>query len=415
MATETLIAQAARVKAAARVVGLAPVGQRNGFLTSAAERIRKAAAGITEANDADLAAAVAHGATPTSLDRLRLTEARLEAMAVGLETVASLGDPLGVVVEGFVRPNGLRVERVRVPLGVIGIIYENRPNVTADAAGLCIKAGNAAFLRGSSAAMGSNRAIVAELRAALVDAGLPGDAISLVEDPSHAVAAEFMGLRGYLDCLVPRGGPALIASMREHAQVPFILDGDGNCHTYIDADADLDMSVEVVTNAKVQRPGVCNATETLLVHASVADQVLPRLDVALASVEFRGCERTRAFVGRATVASEADYAEEFLDLILAVKVVDSIDDAITHIARYSSGHSEAIITSSLRAADRFCREVDAAAVVVNASTRFVDGGELGLGAEIGISTQKLHARGPMGLEAITTVKWILRGEGQVRR
>jgi glutamate-5-semialdehyde dehydrogenase len=308
---------------------------------------------------------------------------------------------VGEVLDGWVRPNGLRISRVRVPLGVVGIIYENRPNVTSDAAALCLKSGNAAFLRGSSGAIQSNTVIASALRDAVVKAGLPADSVVLLEDTSHEAAVEFMRQRDSIDCLIPRGGPALIRSILDHATVPYVIDGDGNCHVYVDAAADLDMALDIVVNAKMQRPSVCNAAETLLVHQSVADEFVPRATTALEGVEL-------------VFDDDEAFATEFLDLKLAVRVVRSIDEAIEHIARFGSGHSEAIVTQSLPAAERFTREVDAAAVVVNASTRFVDGEEFGFGAEIGISTQKLHARGPMGLRELTTAKYVVRGDGQIR-
>jgi len=320
-----------------------------------------------------------------------------------------------LALDGSVRPNGLRVSRVRVPLGVVGVIYENRPNVTSDVAGLCLKSGNAAFLRGSASALASNAAIVDVLRRALDKAGLPADAVALVTDGSHETAVEFMRLRGVIDCLVPRGGPALIASLLEHATVPYVLDGDGNCHVYVDVAADLEMAERIVANAKTQRPGVCNAAETLLVHAGVAARFLPAIRRALPDVELVGDDRVRAVLPDVGLATDEDFATEFLGLKLSVAVVDDLSAAVEHITRFSSGHSEAIVTADLATADRFVAEVDAAAVVVNASTRFVDGGELGLGAEVGISTQKLHARGPMGLRELTCVKWIVRGNGQVRQ
>ena len=388
---------------------------RDEFLRAAADLLQGDAAAVLEANRADLGRAQGEGLGAAALDRLRLTDRRLGQMADGLRAVAALPDPVGEVVDGWVRPNGLRVERVRVPLGVVGIIYENRPNVTSDAAGLCVKAGNAAFLRGSSSALTSNRAVVTVLRRALAKAGLPEDAVALVEDASHETAVAFMRLRGLVDCLVPRGGKALIASLVEHATVPYVLDGDGNCHVYVDASANLDMAEDIVVNAKTQRPGVCNAAETLLVHADAAPGLLPRLARSLAEVELVADERGRAYLPGAGTATEEDFATEFLALKLAVAVVDDLDAAIDHVARYGSGHSEAIITRDVASADRFVREVDAAAVLVNASTRFVDGGELGLGAEVGISTQKLHARGPMGPRELTCVKWVVRGDGHVRR
>ena len=406
---------ARRARAASREVARAPSGVRDEFLRAAADLLQGDAAAVLEANRADLGRAQGEGLGGAALDRLRLTDRRLGQMADGLRAVAALPDPVGEVVDGWVRPNGLRVERVRVPLGVVGIIYENRPNVTSDAAGLCVKAGNAAFLRGSSSALTSNRAVVTVLRRALAKAGLPEDAVALVEDASHETAVAFMRLRGLVDCLVPRGGKALIASLVEHATVPYVLDGDGNCHVYVDASADLDMAEDIVVNAKTQRPGVCNAAETLLVHADAAPGLLPRLARSLAEVELVADERGRAYLPGAGTATEEDFATEFLALKLAVAVVDDLDAAIDHVARYGSGHSEAIITRDVASADRFVREVDAAAVLVNASTRFVDGGELGLGAEVGISTQKLHARGPMGPRELTCVKWVVRGDGHVRR
>ena len=318
------------------------------------------------------------------------------------------------MLDGWVRPNGLRIRRVRVPLGVVAIIYENRPNVTSDAAGLCLKSGNAAFLRGSSGAISSNTVIAETLRDAAADAGLPADTVVLVTDTSREAAVEFMQQRGFVDCLVPRGGPSLIQSILDNATVPFVIDGDGNCHVYVDADADLDMALDIIVNAKTQRPSVCNAAETLLVHADVADDFLPRAAKVLAGVELLGDERACALVPGAVAADEAAWATEFLDLRLAVKVVDSLDHAVAHISTYGSGHSEAIVTRSLAAAERFTHEVDAAAVLVNASTRFVDGEEFGFGAEIGISTQKLHARGPMGLRELTCVKYVVHGTGQTR-
>lgn len=369
---------------------------------------------ILDANRADVERADRDGVSSTVIDRLRLDGKRLDAMAGGLRKVAALPDPVGEVLDGWVRPNGLRIQRVRVPLGVVAIIYENRPNVTSDAVGLCLKSGNAAFLRGSSGAIESNVSIASVLREAIEKAGLPADSVVLVEDTSRDAAVEFMRQRAYVDCLIPRGGPSLIQSILENATVPYVIDGDGNCHVYVDESADLDMALSIVVNAKTQRPSVCNAAESLLVHAAVADEFLPAAAEALEGVEFVGDERTRALVPGAGVATDDDYATEFLDLKLAVRVVNSLDEAIEHVNRFSSGHSEAIITRSLEAAQRFTREVDAAAVLVNASTRFVDGEEFGFGAEIGISTQKLHARGPMGLRELTTAKFVVHGSGQIR-
>ena len=403
-----------RVREAATVVATAPSAQRDAALLAAAAGLEAATDEIVAANAADVARAQQDGVSPTVVDRLRLDPRRVAAMADGLRQVAALAAPVGEVLDGWVRPNGLRIQRVRVPLGVVGVIYENRPNVTSDAAGLCLKSGNAAFLRGSSGAISSNLAIESVLRASLVEVGLPADAVALLADTSREAAVAFMRQRGVIDCLVPRGGPALIASILEHATVPYVIDGDGNCHVYVDASADLDMAERIVINAKTQRPSVCNAAETLLVHTEVADEFLPRIAAAMPEVELLGDERTRALVPAAGAADDEAYATEFLDLRLAVGVVDSLDAAIAHIRRFSSGHSEAIVTSSLAAADRFTTEVDAAAVLVNASTRFVDGEEFGFGAEIGISTQKLHARGPMALRELTSVKYVVRGDGQIR-
>jgi glutamate-5-semialdehyde dehydrogenase len=414
MTDPVLAAQGADVRAASTVLRSASTEVKDAALRAAAQALTERAGPILAANLADRRAVEAAGGPPSALDRLTLDEERITAMAAALETVAALPDPVGEVVDGAVRPNGLRVERVRVPLGVVGVIYENRPNVTSDAAGLCWKAGNAAFLRGSASAQTTNLEVVAALREGLAHAGLPKASVSLVEDTSHDAAVRFMQLRGVIDCLIPRGGRDLVAAMREHATVPYVLDGDGNCHVYVDASADLDQAEAIVVNAKTSRPGVCNAAETLLVHRSVAEALLPRLAAAMPEVELRGDAATRRIVPTALEADDEDYATEFLDLVLAVRVVDSLDAAVEHVARYSSGHSEAIVTRDVAAADRWVALVDAAAVLVNASTRFVDGAELGLGAEVGISTQKLHARGPMGLRELTSVRWVVRGDGQVR-
>ncbi len=303
---------------------------------------------------------------------------------------------------------------MRVPLGVVAIIYENRPNVTSDAAALCLKAGNAAFLRGSSGALASNQAIAGALREGFAKAGLPEDSLVLVEDTSYESAREFMRLRGLVDCLIPRGGPSLVQAVLENATVPYVIDGDGNCHVYVDASADLEMALAIVVNGKTQRPSVCNATESLVVHRDVARDFLPAAADALADVRLVGDEQARAIVSSIGPATEQDWGQEYLDLVLSIRVVDDLGAAIAHIQRYGSGHTEAIITRDLLAAQRFTREVDAAAVIVNASTRFTDGEEFGFGAEIGISTQKLHARGPMGLRELTTTKYIVTGDGQVR-
>ncbi len=403
-----------RAKRASRLVALASTDTKNAALLAAADLLVAATDEILAANATDLARAEAAGATATQLDRLRLDARKIDAMAGGLRQVASLPDPVGEVTEGWVRPNGLRIEKVRVPLGVVAIIYENRPNVTSDAAALCIKSGNVAFLRGSSGAIVSNKAIAAVLRDAATKVGLPADAVVLVEDTRYEAAVEFMQLRDCIDVLRPRGGPSLIRSILDNATVPYVIDGDGNCHVYVDKSADLAMARDIVVNAKTQRPSVCNAAESLVVHAAVASEFLPEVATALGDVELVGDERARALVPGMGTASDDDFATEFLDRKMSVAVVDSLDDAIAHVQRFGTGHSEAIIASDVFAADRFVHEVDAAAVVVNASTRFVDGGEFGLGAEIGISTQKLHARGPMGLRELTTEKYVVRGTGQIR-
>jgi glutamate-5-semialdehyde dehydrogenase len=401
-----------RAVAAARVVATAGTDTKDAVLQRAAELLESRTAELLAANEDDVRRALDGGAGPTQIDRLTLTGPRVASMAAGLRAVAAQGDPLGEVVAGWVRPNGLRVMQVRVPLGVVGVIYENRPNVTSDAAGLCLKSGNAVMLRGSSSALRSNQVVATAIRDALQKEGLPADAVILVEDTDRAGAIAFIQLE-VLDCLIPRGGRSLLDSVRTHATVPVILDGDGNCHVYLDAAADPDMAVAIVANAKMQRPGVCNAAESLLVHQQVTGW-LPRLAEALPGVELVGDERARAAVPTMGVATDEDFASEFLGLKLSVAIVDDLDAAIDHIARFGTGHSEAIVTGDLHAAQRFVHEVDAAAVLVNASTRFVDGGELGLGAEIGISTQKLHARGPLGLQALTSVKYVIHGEGQVR-
>jgi len=405
-----------RARRASRVLATAGTEAKNAGLLAAAELLVEQAPEILAANARDLESAVAGGMAEGPLDRLRLTEARIDAMAAGLRQVAALADPVGEIIDGWVRPNGLEIQQVRVPLGVVAIIYENRPNVTSDAAGLCVKAGNAALLRGSGTALQSNLAVAAALRAGFAKAGLPEDALILVDDPSYEVAVEVMQLTDYVDCLIPRGGPALIASIREHASVPVIIDGDGNCQIYVDASADQARAIDIVVNAKTQRPGVCNAAETLLVHAAIADEFLPRVAAALREegVELVGDDGARARVADMGVATDDDFASEFAALKLSVGVVPSLDAAIEHVNRFSSGHTEAILTEDLGAARRFTHEVDAAAVVVNASTRFTDGEEFGFGAEIGISTQKLHARGPMGLKELTTAKYVVWGEGQVR-
>jgi glutamate-5-semialdehyde dehydrogenase len=405
-----------RAARAARVLATASTAAKDGALHAAAEMLERRAPEVLAANEADLDAAAAGGMEAGPLDRLRLTDARIAAMAAGLRQVASLADPVGEVLDGWRRPNGLEIQRVRVPLGVVAIIYENRPNVTSDAAGLCLKSGNAALLRGSSTALRSNLAVAGALREGFAKAGLPEDALVLVDDPSHDTAVEVMRLTEYVDCLIPRGGPALIRSIRDNATVPVVIDGDGNCHVYVDADADLEMAFDIVVNAKTQRPSVCNAAESLVVHEAVADRFLPRVCEALVAdgVELCGDARSRERFAGMAEASDEDFGREFLALKLSVATVPSLDAAIEHVNRFGSGHSEAIVTGDLAAARRFTGEVDAAAVLVNASTRFTDGEEFGFGAEIGISTQKLHARGPMGLRELTTYKYVIWGDGQVR-
>lgn len=405
----------AAAKEAAAVLRTAGEKKRRALL-EAAQALRAAAPEILAANAVDLAAARESGMRDAMLDRLTLTEARIEAMAQGVEDVAAQRDPVGRVLSGETRPNGLKIEKVTVPMGVIGIIFEARPNVTSDAAALCLMAGSAVILRGGKEAFHSNMAVTSVLQAALERAGLPRTAVQLVQDTSRESSREMMGLVGYLDLLIPRGGVGLIRAVVENARVPVIETGVGNCHVYVDESADIDMAAEIIFNAKTSRPSVCNAIETILVHEKIAEKALPAIAARLREkqVELRGDDRTRAILPEAVPASEADWETEYLDYILAVRVVDSLDEAVAHIARYSSGHSECIVTRDLRAAEAFTARVDSAAVYVNASTRFTDGGEMGLGAEIGISTQKLHARGPMGLNEIVSYKYVIRGDGQVR-
>jgi glutamate-5-semialdehyde dehydrogenase len=405
-----------RAKAASRLLATASTAAKDAALHQAADLLTQRAGEVLAANAADLEAAAAGGMEPGPLDRLRLTEARIAGMASGLRQVAGLSDPVGEVLDGWRRPNGLEIQRVRVPLGVVAIIYENRPNVTSDAAGLCLKAGNAALLRGSSTALRSNVAIAGLLREGAGKAGLPEDCVLLVEDVTHEAAVELMQLTGYVDCLIPRGGPALVRSILDNAKVPYVIDGDGNCHVYVDAGADLDMAHDIALNAKTQRNSVCNAAESLLVHEAVADEFLPRVAAALsdAGVELVGDAAGRRLVPAMGEATEDDFAREFLAAKLAVAVVPDLDAAVDHINRYGTGHTEAIVTGDLAAARRFVDGVDAGTVVVNASTRFTDGEEFGFGAEIGISTQKLHARGPMALRELTTYKYVVWGDGQVR-
>lgn len=413
--TKKLCHMGAAAKAAARQ--LAVLGtEKDQALREAAKGLRSSTAEILSANGQDVAAARESGMAESKIDRLLLTEARIADMASALEALAAEKDPVGRVLDGGRRPNGLLIERVTVPLGVIGIIYEARPNVTSDAAGLCVKAGNAVILRGGKEAIRANKAIVAVLRAAFSAQGLPADSVQLVTDTSRESAAELMNLTDFLDVLIPRGSAALIQSVKKNARVPVIETGVGNCHVFVDASADLDMAVEIIDNGKTSRPSVCNAVETVLVHEAIAEQALPLIANRLLSkqVELRGDAKTCALVPACKPATEADWETEYSDKVLALKVVPDYEAAVAHISQYATNHSETIVTRDTQNGERFLREVDSAAVYVNASTRFTDGGAFGLGAEIGISTQKLHARGPMGLEQLTSYKFLIRGDGQVR-
>ena len=401
---------------AARVLSHAGTQVKNDALAAVAAALAHRRDEILAANEADLAAGRESGMSQALLDRLALSPARLEGIAEGVRQVAALPDPIGQMISMSTRPNGLQIGKKRVPLGVVGIIYEARPNVTVDAAALCLKSGNAVILRGGKEAFRSNRALMAVMRDALEGAGLPRDCMALVEDTSRASAAEMMDLTEYLDVLIPRGGRGLIRSVVESARVPVIRTGEGVCHVYVHQDADLQMAAEIIYNAKCSRPSVCNAAECLLVDRGVAREFLPMAQAFLKGkqVELRGCPETCAVLKQAVPAQEADWDAEYGDYILAVKVVSGLDEAMDFIAAHGTGHSEAIITENYSAAQRFLNEVDAAAVYVNASTRFTDGFEFGLGAEIGISTQKMHARGPMGLEELTSTKFVIYGNGQVR-
>lgn len=417
---ETMRAFAERAKRASRVLAVAPTGQKNRALELLAAALRERTADIVAANAKDLIDARAAGKNAAFLDRLLLDAARVEAMAKAVESIVALEDPVGEVTESWRRPNGLEVRKVRLPLGVVLMIYESRPNVTSDAAALCLKSGNVALLRGGSESFRSNQAIARALAAALSGAGLPEDAALLVPDTSRESMLALLTLDGLVDLAIPRGGEGLIRFVAENARVPVVKHYQGVCHVYVHADADLAMAERIVVNAKASRPGVCNAMECLLVDEAVAAQALPRLARALVDkqVELRGCAKTVAVLSAAQVpvtpAADGDFGKEFLDLICAVKVVPGLDGALEHIARYGSEHTEAIVTASRDAARRFTREVCASAVVVNASTRFNDGGELGLGAEVGISTSRLHAFGPMGLKELTAQKFVVEGDGQVR-
>ncbi len=393
-----------------------PRANRNAALYAVADALTANASDILKANAKDVAAERNKGTSDALIDRLTLTEKRIEDMAAAVRLLAELPDPLHRVLEGWTLANGLRVQRVSAPFGVVGMIYESRPNVTVDAATLCLKAGSAAVLRGSSNALASNRVLVSVMREALSAAGLPADAVQLVDSPDRELVTELLSARGRIDLVIPRGGASLIQHVVENAKVPVIETGTGNCHVFVDASADLETAKNIILNAKVQRPGVCNSAETLLVHEKVAEAFLPEALQALedAGVTLYADERTRALYLEALPATEEDWATEYLDYKLAVKVVGSVDEAVTHITRYGTQHSEAIVTRDMANAQKFQDEVDAAAVFVNASTRFTDGFMFGFGAEIGISTQKLHARGPMGLAQIVTYKYIVEGDGQVR-
>lgn len=414
--SEKVLEQAKRAKAAARKLSAISADVKNRALFAMANSLLSNSGVIQAENSNDIAGGKLHGLSEAMLDRALLNQVRIEAMAEGLRQIAALPDPIGQVIAGSRRPNGLEMQKVRVPLGVIGIIYESRPNVTADAAGLCLKAGNATILRGGSETFRSNMLLARLCSEAALRAGIPADAIQMIETTDREAALALMQAEGWVDALIPRGGEKLKKSVLENARVPVLTSLGGNCHTFIDASADLKMASEIAFNAKVSRPSVCNAMETLLVHREAAELLLPALCSRLreAGVEIRGCERTRELYREAAPALESDWETEYHDLILAIRVVDTLDEALEHIAKYGSSHSEAIVTQDYGNSQRFVIEADAACVYVNASTRFTDGFEFGMGAEVGISTQKLHARGPIGLTELTTYKTIIRGSGQIR-
>lgn len=407
---------AGRARTASRLLATATGSQKDGWLRASARALKARTDELLQANARDLVEAEANGLSAASIDRLKLTPARIEAMAQGLIEVAALPEPIGRVLDSSVRPNGLHVHKVGVPLGVIFFIYESRPNVTVDAAGLCVKAGNAVILRGGKEAIHSNSALHRLLQGQLSEAGLPADSVQLVTTPDRAAVGHLLTMSDSIDLVIPRGGESLIRRVVAEARMPVLKHYQGNCHVYVDVSADLDMAERILVNAKCQRPGVCNAAESLLVHRDVAAAFLPRAAAALRSrgVELRGCPETCRIVPGTPLASEEDYAAEFLDLIISVKVVNNLEAAMAHIAAYGSGHTEAIVTRDWQAARRFTSAVDSSAVMVNASTRFNDGYEFGLGAEIGISTDKFHARGPCGLQELTSYKYIVYGDGQVR-
>lgn len=411
---ETLGSNAVKVK---KILAVADTGKKNSALAEISRALIENSDKIIEANQKDLTAAKENGMSVSMQDRLMLNEDRIKGIASAVDELIKLEDPIGKVDNGSVRPNGMRITKIRVPMGVIGMIYESRPNVTADAATLCLKTGNAVILRGGKEAYNSNKCICEIMRDAVEKAGFPKDIIQFVDDTTREVTTELMKCDKYLDLLIPRGGAGLIKAVTKNATVPVIETGTGNCHLYVDESADIEMAVNITDNAKTQRPSICNAIETLLVHKNIAEKFLPAVKKKLDehNVEIRGCAETKRILGDCVVpATEEDYATEFGDYIIAVRVVDDISQAIEHIAEYSTGHSECIVTNDLSNANKFKSEVDSACVYVNASTRFTDGGMFGFGAEIGISTQKLHARGPMGLYEITTNKYLIDGNGQVR-
>lgn len=404
-------------KTASKALAAASAAQKNKALAEIADRLIKNTDPILSENAKDLAAAKENGISDVMQDRLRLTPERIKGMADSIYTLIRQSDPIGITDYGITCPNGMKITRISVPLGVICIIYESRPNVTSDAGALCLKSGNAVILRGGKEAYNSNKIICAVMREAVKAAELPEDSVQFVDDTSRETSSELMKCNKYIDLLIPRGGGGLIRAVKENSTVPVIETGTGNCHLYVDKSADLQMAANIADNGKTQRPSVCNALETLLVHKDIAEKFLPMIAERFKahSVELRGCPETRRILGDTVIpAADEDYATEFLDYIIAVKVVENIDEAIAHISRYSSGHSECIVTNTLSNADKFKKEIDAACVYVNASTRFTDGGEFGLGAEIGISTQKMHVRGPMGLSALTSYKYLIDGNGQIR-
>lgn len=406
-----------KAKAAETAIASAGTMLKNKALAAISKALIENQELIMAENAKDIAAAKANGMSEAMQDRLKLDEKRIAGMAKGVDELIALNDPIGEVIEGFVRPNGLRITKTRVPLGVIGIIFESRPNVTVDAAALCLKTGNAVILKGGKEAINSNICLGSIMRNAVAEAGLPADVIQVVESTSRETTNELMKLNQYLDVLIPRGSGRLIQAVVNTATVPVIETGTGNCHVYVDSSADAEMAVDIVDNGKTQRPSVCNAVESLLIHKDCAEKILPMIAERLDkhNVKFYGCSRTAEILGnRVENATDEEYATEFLDYVISVKVVEDIDEAIAHIGRFGTKHSECIVTKSLENAEKFQKMVDAAAVYVNASTRFTDGGEFGFGAEIGISTQKLHARGPMGLKELTTVKYLINGNGQIR-